>query len=341
MINIEVIQDEARWAGIAEEWNQLLENNSINVPFLRYEFLSAWWQHRGGGEWDADSLYILTARSQDGELVGVLPLFESKNHAGNPALILLGSVEIADFLDVLCKPELLEEFLDAVLAHLKAEQDSAWETVELFNILETSPTLGVLQAAAQAHGLTYAQERLQPAPYIKLTADFDAYLESLDGRYRRELMRKIRNALGYFIPVTVKKVGDGEDLQAEVEDFFTMMRDEPQKDAFLTEPMAAQMQALIRAAAENGWLDMRWLVVGRDKAAGYVNFQYNDRVWVYNSARADKFSNLSPGIALLGLLIQEAIEEGKKEFDFMRGDEEYKYQHGGQDRWVLKATISR
>ena len=43
----------------------------------------------------------------------------------------------------------------------------------------------------------------------------------------------------------------------------------------------------------------------------------------------------------MGLLIQEAIEEGKTEFDFMRGNEEYKYQLGGQDRWVLKATISR
>ena len=72
-----------------------------------------------------------------------------------------------------------------------------------------------------------------------------------------------------------------------------------------------------------------------------MNFNYNNHVWVYNSAHAQKFSNLSPGIVLMGLLIQEAIEEGYQVFDFMRGDEEYKYQLGGQDRWVLKVTLNR
>lgn len=340
MFDIEIIQDETRWAQLAEEWNQLLSHSSTDVPFLRYEYLSAWWQHRGGGEWEeGDLLYILTARSQDGALAGSLPLFKSKNRAGNPVLVLLGSIEISDFLDVLCAPDLLSDFLEAALTHLKADPD--WESIELNNLLEDSPTLAALPGLAEAHGFSYQQERLQPSPYVVLPDDFDAYLETLDGRYRREMVRKMRNALGYFIPVTVRQVTAEDDLQAEVEDFFAMMREEPEKDAFLTPQMAEQMQAVTAAAAEHGWLDLRWLIVGHDKAAGYVNFQYNDRVWVYNSSRADKFSNLSPGIVLLGLLIQEAIEQGKTELDFMRGDEEYKYQLGGQDRWVLKATISR
>jgi CelD/BcsL family acetyltransferase involved in cellulose biosynthesis len=41
------------------------------------------------------------------------------------------------------------------------------------------------------------------------------------------------------------------------------------------------------------------------------------------------------------LLIQQAIEDGMSAFDLMRGDEEYKYHLGGQDRWVVKATITR
>jgi CelD/BcsL family acetyltransferase involved in cellulose biosynthesis len=101
------------------------------------------------------------------------------------------------------------------------------------------------------------------------------------------------------------------------------------------------MKAIAQAATDNGWLDLRFLIVGRDKAAGYLTFNYNDHIWVYNSALAEKFSNLSPGIVLIGLLIQEAIEEGHKFFDFMRGDEEYKYQLGGVNRWVLRAVINR
>jgi CelD/BcsL family acetyltransferase involved in cellulose biosynthesis len=155
------------------------------------------------------------------------------------------------------------------------------------------------------------------------------------------MVRKMRNALGYFIPVHVARITSPEGLHDEMEDFFTMMRENADKNRFLTDPMAAQMHAVAQAAAENGWLDLRFLVVGREKAAAYLNFIYDNKVWVYNSALGEKFAAISPGISLVGLLIQEAIEEGRTEFDLLRGDEEYKYQLGGQDRWVVKAVISR
>ena len=342
MIELEIVQSEEAWGALSEAWNSLLSKSITDVPFLRHEFLSAWWQHRGGGEWSADDqLYVIVGRDQTGELAAALPLFISKNHAGEPTLIGLGSVEIADFLDLLALPDVLEEFLDAVLAHLTGPDAPAWGSLELFNLLGESPSLPALAAAAEKHGLRFAQERLQPSPNITLPDSFDTYMESLDGRYRREMIRKMRNALRYFIPVTISKVGPEDDLSAEMEGFFAMMREEADKDAFLSEAMEAQMQAIARAGFENGWLDLRFMNVGREKAAGYFNFTYNNRVWVYNSARAGKFDSLSPGISMIGLLIEEAIEAGYSDFDLMRGDEGYKYQLGGVDRWVVKAVVSK
>lgn len=346
MIEIEVIRSEERWANLAEPWNKLLANCITDVPFLRHEFLSSWWQHRGGGEWGfadrpAEELYILAGREPAGELIGALPLFLSKNHAGKPSLVLLGSLEISDFLDVLVLPEYAGAFFESALAHLTGPDSPEWATLELYNILEDSPSLEGLAGIADRYGLSWVQEKLQPAPFIALPGDFEAYLEMLDGRYRRELVRKMRNAQRYFIPVQVERVEQLDDLAPAMEDFFAMMRLEPEKARFLTAPMEAQMHALVRAAAEQGWLDLRFLLVGRERAAGYLNFIHGNRVWVYNSARTDKFSSLSPGIALIGLLVQEAIEEGYQAFDLMRGDEDYKYHLGGQDRWVVKATLTR
>jgi len=342
MIELEIIRSESAWESLAEAWNALLAKSITDVPFLRHEYLSAWWQHRGGGEWSQeDEMYVIIGRDPSGAMVGALPLLTSKNHAGGSVLVLLGSVEISDFLDVLAPQAQLENFLDAALAHLSGPDAPAWETIELFNLLEESPSLPSLEAAASKHGLTFSQERLQPAPSITLPQDFDTYLKGLDGRYRREMVRKMRNALRYFIPVSITRVDDQDTLAEEMEDFFTMMREESDKDAFLTEAMAAQMQAIAQAGLENGWLDLRFMLVGREKAAGYLNFVYNDRVWVYNSARAEKFGSLSPGISLMGLLVEEAIEAGYQDFDLMRGDEDYKYQLGGVDRWVVKAEIKR
>ena len=105
MIKLEIIQLEQEWKALSDPWNKLLSRSINNVPFLRHEFLFAWWQHRGGGEWSAeDQLYLIVGWDQDDELVAALPLFISKNHAGKPVLIGLGSHEISDFLDLLSLP---------------------------------------------------------------------------------------------------------------------------------------------------------------------------------------------------------------------------------------------
>jgi len=345
MIEIEAVRSEERWGSLAEPWNKLLDKSITDVPFLRHEFLFSWWQHRGGGEWAseesmAEGLYVLIGRNDTGEMVGALPLFLSKNRAGKISLILMGSVEIADFLDALALPELVGEFWEAVLDHLASPNAPEWDSVELFNLLENSPSLESLSAAAKKIGLEYLEEKLQPAPSIPLPGDFETYLENLDGRYRRELVRKIRNAQRYFIPVQIERVEGKDELAQAMEDFFAMMLEEPEKARFLTAPMRVQMLEIVQAAADHGWLDLRFLLVGRERAAGYLNFIYGNQVWVYNSARAGKFSSISPGIALMGMLIEEAIQDGLTAFDLMRGDEDYKYQLGGLDRWVVKVTLS-
>ena len=50
MQKIELIQTEVEWEPLSEAWNELLSKSVMDVPFLRHEFLTAWWQHRGGGE---------------------------------------------------------------------------------------------------------------------------------------------------------------------------------------------------------------------------------------------------------------------------------------------------
>ena len=44
---------------------------------------------------------------------------------------------------------------------------------------------------------------------------------------------------------------------------------------------------------------------------------------------------------LLGYLLKWAIDQQRSEFDFMRGDEDYKYRFGAIDRRVVRALISR
>src|SRR3990172_5862127 len=49
---------------------------------------------------------------------------------------------------------------------------------------------------------------------------------------------------------------------------------------------------------------------------------------------------MSPGMVLLARCVEDAIGRGLKEYDFLRGRERYKYDLGGQDRIVYRATLS-
>jgi CelD/BcsL family acetyltransferase involved in cellulose biosynthesis len=51
--------------------------------------------------------------------------------------------------------------------------------------------------------------------------------------------------------------------------------------------------------------------------------------------------DISPGWVLLGYMLQWANEHKRAEFDFMRGNEEYKYRFGAIDRYVLRVLVNR
>jgi len=322
---------------LREEWNLLLDETATHVPFLRHEYLQVWWETRGGGEWPRAELAVVTAREGE-RLVGVAPFFAAE-WQGRRALLLLGSIEISDYLDLLARPEDLPAFLDALLPFLAERLE--WEALDLYNFLDSSPSLPALKAAAERMGWHYTQEMVQHAPFITLPGDWEVYLAGIDKKQRHEIRRKLRRAEGAEVPVRWYQVCAAESLDSELDDFITLMRQEEDKDAFLTEEMVEHMRETARCAMDEGCLNLAFLEVDGRKSAGYLSFDYLNRLWVYNSGLNYADGYYSPGWVLLSYLIQWAIENGYDELDFMRGDEDYKYRFGATDRYVMRVTITR
>jgi CelD/BcsL family acetyltransferase involved in cellulose biosynthesis len=340
MMNFQHITSPEDFDSLAAEWNALLKESISDVPFLRHEYLQAWWQTRGGGEWPQAELALIIAR-QDGQLKGIAPLFFTQNLDDRPALLLLGSIEISDYLDLIVRTDDIPEFLSGLLDFLASDSVPAWEVLDWYNLPEDSSTLPVLEAEARKRGLTYSQEKFRPALSVQLPGDFEQYLAGIDKKQRHEIRRKMRRADEYELPVRWYIVEDETTLDAEIDDFLELMANDPEKDAFLTDVMYTQMRASVHAAFQEGWLQLAFLAVDGKKACGYLNFDYNNRIWVYNSGLNFDYSEISPGWVLLGHLLQWANEHGRSEFDFMRGDEAYKYKFGGLDHPVLRVKITR
>ena len=339
-MQFEVIHSLEEFELLADEWNNLLSFSASHVPFLRHEYLSTWWKTLGGGEWSHAELNVVFAREGD-KLVGIAPLFFTENLEGEPALMLLGSIEISDYLDVIARPEDLSSFLEGLLAFLGDSQTPDWRVLDWYNILETSPTLPALQRAAESCGWSYSQANLHHCPYIPLPEDWETYLAGIQKKQRHEIRRKIRRAENHSADLRWYIVENEADLDAEIDELIRLMAQDAEKERFLTGVMRSQMQAAVHAAFQAGWLQLAFLEIDGKKAAGYLNFDYGDHIWVYNSGLNYDLGELSPGWVLLAYLLQWAMQNGRTMFDFMRGDEDYKYRFGAIDRFVVRASIHR
>lgn len=321
------------------QWDALLSQSATDVPFLRYGYLKRWWEFRGGGEWPQEARLCILTGWQGAELKGIAPFFSIQEN-GHEKVYLLGSIEISDYLDFIARPEDLEEFISSSLAHLNGSADGGFSSLTLVNVPEKSPTNTLLKKIAPAFGWSVKIENAYHTPAIPLAADWETYLAGIDKKQRHEIRRKLRRA-DESAEVKWYFADDPAKLDEEINAFFDLMGLDEDKEKFLTPQMRDQMRAIIRWAFDAGYLQLSFLTIDGNKAAGYLCFDYNGHTLVYNSGFDYRFGQYSPGWVLLGYLIQHAIGNGKKSFDFMRGAEDYKYRFGAADGFVTRVELEK
>jgi CelD/BcsL family acetyltransferase involved in cellulose biosynthesis len=320
---------------LGDEWNDLLRRSMTNVLFLTREWQKTWWRELGDGD-----LWLLTMRDEAGRLQGIAPLFFGLGDLGRTEGAFVGCREVSDYLDFIFARDFEAECYQALADALAGMDGLKWDVISLCNIPENSPTLTRLVEQSQARGWRTEKKFEDVSPFITLPESFEAYLASLEGKERRELQRKLRRA-GNEVQVTF--TGDAAKLDQDVDDFLRLMvASMPSKAEFMTPRMAAFFHAIARAMFDAGWLSLSFLEVRGERAATYLDFIYDNAVLVYNSGLDPyKYAQLSPGQVLLGRLIERAIQEKRHVFDFLQGNEEYKYKLGGKDQNLYTLYISK
>ncbi|HET6594905.1 MAG TPA: GNAT family N-acetyltransferase [Anaerolineales bacterium] len=320
-----------------ESWNALVEQSIADTPFSRYEYLSQWWKTLGGGEWQSAELVLISAREND-QLVGIAPLFLAE-YEGRQALMLVGSIEISDYLDLIVREMDLPRFLSGFLDFLRSQPDTNWSALDWYNLPDSSQTLAALKTEAEKRGWVHHEEIYRPTPRIPLNGSFEDYLARIDKKQRHEIRRKMRRAAESDKNVRFYVVDATENIDSAIDAFFHLMLQAPEKEQFLHPAMREQMTVTIQNAHNHGYLWLGFLEVEGTKTAASLNFDYKNKLWGYNSGVSNEHRDLSPGWVLLAHTIQWCCENGRYEFDFMRGDEEYKYRFGGVNRHVMRVKV--
>lgn len=319
------------------EWNRLVQSSHADTVFSTWEWQMTWWKHLGAGE-----LWLGAARQDDGTLVGVFPCYRQTDTSGERALRLVGCADVADYLDIIVakgrETLVYQAFLDA----LSNGSVPAWDIVDLCNIPEMSPTRTMLPDMARAAGFHVTVRQETVCPLIELPVTWEAYLMSLDKKQRHEIRRKLRRAeteakLEWYI------VDERHHLPDEMETFLHLHRlSRHDKARFMDYRMSAFFHDLAHVMLKAGWLQLMHLKLDGQIEASLLSFDYGDAIMLYNSGYNPMgHPHLSPGIVLTAICIRHAIALQKKVFDFLRGDEDYKYRFGARDTRIYRVVLSR
>jgi CelD/BcsL family acetyltransferase involved in cellulose biosynthesis len=335
-VNIELYTTPAVFNTLRGEWDALLSPNRSTDLFMTHAWQRTWWKHLGRGD-----LAIVTVRDGEGKLIGIGPWFIEET-GGQRIVRTIGCEAVADYLSPILQPGAEERATAALLQFMLSDQAPAWDLFELCNMPDGSPALEWIPEIAKTCGLITEIEHEDVCPVIDLPDTYEAYLDSLDKKQRHELRRKRRRAEEHGVNCYV--VGPERNLDDEIEAFLVLMaHSTAEKSKFLEERgHRAFFREIGKVMFDLGHLDLLFLTIDGQRAAAMWQFSYQDRMMLYNSGlNPSAFAALSPGIVLLTFSVEDAIRKGFKKYDFLQGDEDYKFRMGANPITVHNLIIRR
>jgi CelD/BcsL family acetyltransferase involved in cellulose biosynthesis len=312
---------------LATYWAKPTHSLPWNIVFTLPAWLEVWWQAFGTGA----ELNLAAVREGE-EIIGIAPL-----KVAGKTVSFVGSPDVCDYLDFIIAPGREADFFNVLLDDLKRE---GINRLDLRPVRPDSTVLTNLVDITKKRGGEVLCQPEDVSFEMDLPVTWEDYLESLTTKQRHEVRRKLRRLLeAGKIDYHCLKAGEG--LAGFIDTFlklFVVSRED--KADFMTPQMEAFFRSLAEAMAQADLLRLGVLELDTQPVAMIMGFDYNDGMYLYNSAFDPQYRELSVGLLSKVLCIKESIEEGKKRFDFLKGDETYKHHLGGREVPIYGCQIT-
>jgi CelD/BcsL family acetyltransferase involved in cellulose biosynthesis len=326
MITIKRI-DALEFESMAAPWNDFVSASTNDNIFLRYEWLMSWWK---AFETTDRTFYFLIALDDRQAIVGAFPLQIVERRCG-----FLFSVKMLQFIgrgafdeqeteyNTFMMPPTLPGFEQDVYMEMANYIDlhrNEWDIVILGNLLSEHTSTGILENEFKRKFELVRMD--QGNNYvIKLSPSYEGFLKAISRNQRRNLLRRSKRVQKDF-DARFSIVSQQDEIEGYLESYYVLVRQRhnwvpnPAKEAFL--------HSLCRNLAAAGWLRCYVLLLDGIPSATIFGFHYNKKYYAYKAAFNPQFFSVSPGTALYAFAIQNEIEQGSEELDYLIGEYAYK-----------------
>ena len=338
--SIEVEEGSDALTRLRVEW-QAMFCASGAPPFLSWEWLSTW--HKWFGR--EKHPFLLCAR-ESGNLIALLPLCAEKRQSsrfspGLKRISFMGeSYGASDYLDILALPGFKQKSADIFIDYLALPR--SFDLLELEGMAADSCTLQSLTRRFANDGRF--RYRIIPQ-YICPRMSLDARWEDLLERSRRsDYFKRCLRRLNKIASFEFRVISDVNEIPAAFERLLALhvgrwvnrggssaVRTAEQKG--FTFEVAAELARAGMTRFEEIWLE-------GECRASLFGFESGDCYYFFLSGFDQAWSKYSLGFTLLWLSIREASWRGLKMYDFLRGDENYKFDWSDNPRMTVTAQVA-
>jgi CelD/BcsL family acetyltransferase involved in cellulose biosynthesis len=352
-----------------EFWDGLAACNPWSTPFSSWAFQRAWWDAYATNA--HDETVVVCPASPGGEPIAIVPLMHRHEvepgdeliqtkirHGGSPDLtavpptataIFFGASYHADYATILADPADMARVTDALAPAFADRPDlEPWDVIDLRRLRCGDPAADALAAALRSRAdaerwmVDVEREDVCPVVTLPVGVDIESYLNGLGKKTRHEIRRKVRRAEG----VGSIRLEASTDPLADLDTFIDLHQKRWGVDGLFPEtPGGEQSRVLVRRMFELSGIDgpirLSFLWVGDRRIAAGIHVEHDNGYLYYNAGIDPDARDLSPGVVLVYAYMRQALERGITRFDFLRGNEPYKYEWGAEDEPVQRILVRR
>lgn len=333
-LTVTLTHDPAALDRLETEWQALQDNSATDGIYMTWEWVKTWWQFFG----HQGELWLLEAREEGGRLVGLGPLMLVKysplRGLSWRQLQFISTSSPCEHLDFIIERGAEDRVIKLFLDRLQHER-SRWDMLNLDKMLPVSANLPVLKAG----GIPWQERPSLIAPVIYLPQDWETFYSSLSKKKRKNL-RRYQRALeeSYHDQWVWKVLDDPAELDGAFDKMIALHQakwvEKGQPGAFADPQTVAFYRAIAQRFLKKGWLVLSRLWLGSDLVVISLAYLYRQRFYdfVYGVDYRGDINEISPGHLSTEMSIRYALEHGVKEYDFLWGDEEYKFHWNAEPR---------
>ena len=354
-ITSELVNSNDGFDALKLQWDILLELSGSHV-FQTFEWQRTWWKHFGG----KNRLHIIVFRKND-ELIAIVPLYlerisllykfsfwklnfiGSSVPAGNSSGVFV-NYSPTDYLDLIVRPEYEDQVAELFLLYLKESGDQLNQVI-FDEVSEESFLMRKVVPAMEKRDWSLKKIRKENCPRINLPETMEGYLLDLSEKSRHEL-RYSKRAVTEKKLFRVESADSLESVRSIFDEFVRLHQKRWNSQGlpgiFADKKFTEFLRDVTEVIFERGWLRLKIAKTDDQSLAVDYAFTFNKRLYDYQKAfdfESPLSSKYGPGKTLFYYLMEEAIHEGSKVFDLLRGDERYKMRIANDSRYNWKIVI--